>query len=115
MLCVWWTLVLAANAYAVFGARLSSNGGVSVDITYSRSSFKLDLGSTIDLQNQNGLSIDAVTYAPAYGFPVVAGSALSLDTLDATSNDDATVWCESTSAYGDGDLGTPGTANDTCN
>ncbi|MEC7984996.1 MAG: lamin tail domain-containing protein [Myxococcota bacterium] len=107
--------VLPDNEYAVLGARFSNNGGVSVDVTYNRASFKLDLGSIIDLQTPAGVSIDNVTYAPAYGFPVNAGSALSLDVLDTSSNDDASFWCEATSSYGDGDFGTPGTANDVCN
>ena len=107
--------VLSADSYAVLGARLSNNGGVNVDITYNRSNFKLDLGSIIDLQTPAGLSIDTVTYAPAYGFSVVAGRSLNLNTLSATSNDDSSAWCEATSSYGDGDLGTPGTANDVCN
>jgi len=34
--------------------------------------------------------------------------------LDATSNDDGSNWCLSSSTYGSGDFGTPGTANAAC-
>ena len=33
---------------------------------------------------------------------------------DATSNDTGANWCDGSTAYGDGDMGTPGAANDVC-
>jgi hypothetical protein len=34
--------------------------------------------------------------------------------MDTKSNDLGENWCDATSTYGLGDLGTPGAANDTC-
>jgi hypothetical protein len=44
------------------------------------------------------------------------GASTSLDpaAVNPTTNDDEARWCRSTSSYGDGDLGTPGLANDDC-
>ena len=39
---------------------------------------------------------------------------MTLGTLDATSNDSMVNWCEASSSYGNGDLGTPGDINDNC-
>ena len=39
---------------------------------------------------------------------------MSLGRLNANENDAYPYWCESTSPYGSGDLGTPGEANDIC-
>ena len=34
--------------------------------------------------------------------------------VDHLLNDDGSYWCEATSTFGDGDLGTPGADNDSC-
>ena len=39
---------------------------------------------------------------------------LDPDHLDADSNDDGAYWCAATTAYGDGDLGSPGEPNPDC-
>ena len=39
---------------------------------------------------------------------------LDNSSLDSSSNDSASNWCTSGTVYGDGDFGTPGSANDGC-
>ncbi|MEM6700084.1 MAG: HYR domain-containing protein, partial [Bacteroidota bacterium] len=59
--------------------------------------------------------IDVVAYDGGSTFPNSNGASISLnpDFLDADNNNGGN-WCISTSTYGDGDLGTPGAANDAC-
>jgi hypothetical protein len=61
-----------------------------------------------------GETLDSITVNPALT-PNAAGASLSLDPAAANpqGNDDATQWCDATSAYNT-DLGTPGSANPAC-
>ncbi|MCK6530263.1 lamin tail domain-containing protein [Myxococcota bacterium] len=63
-----------------------------------------------------GAEIDRVDYGAGSPWPDPTGASLQLDPglLDALSNDDGSSWCEPVSAYGLGDLGTPGAPNDLC-
>ena len=106
---------VAAGGYAVLAARSYGNGlMVQVDYKYDRSNLKLDNGDRITLSNGT-TTIDDVVYAVASGFPNDAGQSLTLDILDASTNDLGSSWCSASSDMGSGDLGTPGSANDTCN
>ena len=64
----------------------------------------------------DGTVFDSVAWDTAGDWTVDAGVSMSLDPdlLDADLNDEADAWCSSSSSYGDGDLGTPGDANDAC-
>jgi hypothetical protein len=55
--------------------------------------------------------LDAVTWTSSG-----TGAATSLDpgSRNPTANDDPQNWCPATSAYGAGDLGTPGADNPNC-
>jgi len=57
-----------------------------------------------------------VAWDDGVSFPDPEGASMALDPahLDAGDNDDGSSWCEASSAYGEGDLGTPGAANDAC-
>ena len=110
-------VILSAGGYVVFAARSSSaeNGGISdVDYTYNRNGFKLDFVDTITLKYST-TTFDSVSYSINDDFPYTAGASLTLGTLDATSNDSGVNWCSATTSFGSGDLGTPGSANDSCN
>ena len=113
------SLVVAAGGYVVLGANsdTASNGGVTVDYAYDWNSFKLANGDDeVSLTDANGNLIDEVIYDDG-SFPDDKGVSLTLnpDTLDATSNDDGSNWCNASSEIvASGDLGTPGTANDAC-
>ncbi|MBN1335036.1 MAG: lamin tail domain-containing protein [Deltaproteobacteria bacterium] len=110
------SLVVADGAFAVFGIEGDSklNGGVSVDYDYD--AFSLANGADeLVLANGTGV-LDEVDWDDGATFPDPTGASMTLDPgfLDAVSNDDGTHWCEATSTFGDGDLGTPGAVNDTC-
>jgi hypothetical protein len=109
-----WTL--GGGGRVVFGASAdtASNGGAPVDVAYDVELFKLgnDDGSiTLIL---GGDTLDAVAYDGS--FPDEKGHSLTLsaDRLDSAANDDATAWCDGAAAYGAGDFGTPGGANEVC-
>lgn len=89
---------------------MSVNGGIELDFEWSGPALS-NAGDSLTL-SFDGTTIDTVDFS---SFTIVSGVALSLDTAaDAVDNDDASFWCEATSSYGDGDLGTPGAANDVC-
>ncbi len=110
-------LELAAGERAVFGRRGDpfANGGVSVDYSFG-SAMSLGNGSDDLILSAGGVTFDQVAWDNGSTFPDPNGVSMSLDpdTGDASTNDDGASWCESTSSYGLGDLGTPGAANDSC-
>lgn len=63
----------------------------------------------------DGVLIDRVAWTP-FAWPVISGRSLSLDPSrrDGAANDDVTAWCAATSAYDDGERGTPGAPNPAC-
>jgi hypothetical protein len=110
------TTVFAADAYIVIGANadLKLNGGLPVDLVYG--SMALANGDDEIGLGDPKMPIDYVAYT-SKAFPSNSGMAMGLDpavSMDTKSNDDGANWCDQTSAYGDGDLGTPGAANDAC-
>jgi len=110
------SLTVAADERLVFGNEDDStlNGGAAVDYQYSGFSFSGDSDEVV-LENSAGV-LDEVAYDGGATFPDPVGASMSLEPtmLDATSNDEGANWCEATSAFGDGDLGTPGSENDSC-
>ncbi len=112
------SLLIAPGDYMVFGSNpnLAVNGGVTVDYGYGGS---LSLGNADDevvLVAPGGTIIDQVNYDGGAAFPDPNGMSMTLGPtmIDAVMNDVGGNWCTGTSAYGLGDLGTPGAANDTC-
>ena len=110
------TLYLPAGEYMVFGknADTSTNGGVDVDYEYdsgmglTNSSDELYIYTSTDF-------IDSIEWDNGATFPNPSGASIALDPgTSAADNDSGFNWCEGTSAYGDGDLGTPGAENDAC-
>jgi len=119
MFTVATSVTIAPGAYAVFAnndGTVNSNGGIpTVDYAYP-SGFALGNGSDQVIIECNGTIIDIVDYDNGTTFPDPAGASMQLDPilLDAVNNDIGSNWCESTSAFGSGDLGTPGSANSVC-
>jgi hypothetical protein len=107
---------VAAGDHVVFGinAVILTNGGVFVDHQYS--GFNLGNGTDEIILTHTGVVIDEVAYDDGATFPDGNGAAAQLDagSTDSVSNDDGSNWCEATVAYGSGDLGSPGSANETC-
>ena len=110
-------VLVPAGAAAVVGinADASTNGGVDVDIGYdsvSLSNESDDLALFAD-----GVLLDRVSWDDGATMPDPSGSSLSLAKahIDAALNDDPSVWCVSSSPWGDGtDWGSPGQQNQPC-
>jgi hypothetical protein len=94
---------------------MGTNGGVNIDYVYGTSWFLANGADEVVLEC-SGTEIDRVEYDGGPNFPDPTGASMNLNpnNLNGTDNDTGSNWCESTSTYGDGDLGTPGAANDAC-
>ena len=107
------SLIIPANGYAVLAknADASTNGGITPDYVYS--SFALgNAGDEIILACE-GIEIDRVEYDEENSWPAGVGKSIVLNSPSNDNNNPAN-WCVSSSAYGDGDEGTPGNQNDSC-
>jgi len=100
-------LVLAANGDE------AENGGVKADYVYA--DFALANGNDEIILMAGDTLVDKVEYKEL-GFPNPKGKTLSLDpaSFDPDANDLGTAWCDGETAYGAGDLGTPGLTNPAC-
>ena len=103
-----------AEGYAVLGRHASGNGGVTLDYAYGTDHTLHDFDE-IFLANSSAI-LDSVAWDNGLTFPDPTGASLSLDSdaRNTTENDDGSKWCAATASFGDGDLGTPGEANDLC-
>ncbi|MEM8526420.1 MAG: lamin tail domain-containing protein, partial [Bacteroidota bacterium] len=110
------SVIVPAGGYVVLArnANNTTNGGFTADYEYS--GFTLVNSSDEVIIECNGVVIDSVGYDDGATFPDPSGASMSLNpnNLNSTDNDNGANWCEATSTYGDGDLGTPGAANDAC-
>ena len=94
------------------------NGGLTYAYVYA-SSFSMANGSDeVILEAPDGSGgftvIDEVFYSDA-NFPDSTGVSMQLDSAALTSdNNDGSNWCNGTQAYNGQDIGTPGSANNTC-
>jgi hypothetical protein len=115
-------VTVPAGGYAVIGNNDdgNSNGGAPVNFTYDRTIFSLsDDSDELILTgpaSQAAVEMDRIAWGDGAGFPDPTGASMSLDPdfTNVVDNDDGANWCVATSAFGDGDLGTPGAVNDEC-
>jgi len=109
------SLLVQSGSYVVVGtnADTATNGGVDVDFEYSGLNGLSNSGDVITL-SYGGIIMDTVDYT--LGFPNLNGESMTLGSQNLTAdlNDEFFHWCAATSVYGDGDLGTPGAENDSC-
>ena len=105
------SVVVEPGAYAVLGRSESTNGGVTLDYVYGTDISLGNSGDELAIRCAGAL-IDEVVYLGSW--PFGAGAATQLDASAGAANDDVGQWCEATAVYGDGDLGTPGSANGAC-
>ena len=108
------SLVIPAGGYLVFGnnSDTKSNGGVVQDYSYGAS--QMYLGNSADEiyvvyddpTLKTPLDMDTVNYGTT-GWPTAVGKSMSYDLGKKK-------WCNGTTTYGLGDVGTPGKANDAC-
>ncbi|MFT7563581.1 MAG: hypothetical protein ACI8ZT_001228, partial [Bacteroidia bacterium] len=106
------TLEVTAGAYVVFGTNgtFAENGGVNVDYDYP--SFSLGNGDDeLILIDDNDNEVDRVEWDGGPTFPDPNGASMAL-AGPAVDNNIGANWCTASTPYGDGDLGTPGAAND---
>ncbi len=108
-------VVVPAKGYALFATNgdAATNGGLPV-ATWLYAKLKLSSKNAVLGLWYGETQIDAVAYGP--GWPLFWGKSMALDpeAHDATLNDDAANWCKGQSVYGDGDYGSPGGANPSC-
>jgi len=108
------SVMVPAGGYSVFAINSDSgtNGGFTADYVYSGISLA-DADDAIIL-SFGGTEIDRVAYDDGVTFPDSAGASMELHLFyyDSVSNDFGSHWGAATTAFGAGDLGTPGTEND---
>ncbi len=110
----WECITVTPGTYAVFArdqAQAVASGVTEADI-YGEFPFAVNNSSEGIYVVHGGATLDEV----AYGSEPSTGVAFSLssDALDSTSNDDVANWCDATAPFGGGGLGSPGSANPTC-
>jgi len=102
-------IAMEAGDYAVIARGFEGNGGLPVvDGLFSQSLVNSNGRLSVGI---DGEELDVITWSSS-----TAGVATQLapGLTDPSENDDEANWCDSTEAYGDGDLGSPGTANGAC-
>ena len=105
-------LNVPTGGYLILGINSDSgtNGGVTVDYEYSN----IFLGNSDDelILLDTGLTeADRVEWDGGPAFPDPNGASMALDD-PASDNNVGANWCTAITPFGDGDRGTPGTAND---
>lgn len=107
------SLVIPANSYSVLARNgdFAVNGGVSENYVYN--AFGFNNTSDQIILTCNSVEIDRVEYDGGPNFPNPNGASMVLGNLSADNNVGSN-WCVSKTAFGAGDKGTPGTANDSC-
>jgi hypothetical protein len=113
------SIILQPGEYHVL-ARTATATGVASAYVYGSDISLTNSGAVLSIfregtETEPGPLIFSVDYGAA-GFPAATGASISLDPilLNATDAVLGSSWCISTSAYGTGDLGTPGMVNDPC-
>jgi predicted extracellular nuclease len=105
-------LPVPAGGYLVLGRNADSAANGGVDVSYQYEGFFLSNGADeLVLLDTFGAEVDRVEWDGGPVFPDPNGASMALvdPSLD---NNDGLNWCEASTLYGDGDLGTPGAAND---
>jgi len=106
-------LSIPAGGYLVLGNNSDSgtNGGVAVDYAYGSGFFLSNSADELVLLDTGSTEVDRVEWDGGPAFPDPTGASMSLRN-PALDNNVGANWCTATTPFGDGDLGTPGGAND---
>lgn len=93
-----------------------TNGGLQLDITYS-DAILLDNTSDCVKISFDGVTIHRVCYDEFGAFPTASGASISLDPafFVRDGSDQGESWCQESQSFGDGDFGSPGLENSSCN
>ncbi|UCD28134.1 MAG: lamin tail domain-containing protein, partial [Planctomycetota bacterium] len=106
-------LLVPAGGYLVLGINgdPATNGGVIVDYVYPTNFYLGNSSDELILLTGDLTEVDRVEWDNGATFPDPTGAAMAL--MDpALDNNIGANWCEASTPFGDGDLGTPGAAND---
>jgi predicted extracellular nuclease/2',3'-cyclic-nucleotide 2'-phosphodiesterase (5'-nucleotidase family) len=108
-------LLVPADGYLVLGNNTDtgSNGGVTVDYGFPGTFFLGNADDELVLMDTTSAEVDHVEWDGGPSWPDPTGASMTLSDPSADNNEPAN-WCEASTAYGAGDLGTPGGANDSC-
>jgi Lamin Tail Domain len=103
-------MILEPGQYIVLGNSDDEavNGGYTPDLVYERLSFYTT--GHLDLYDAKGALHDGVAWNST-NFPVSTGGSIALKTAS-LDNSIGSNWCESSTVFGLGDMGTPGLPND---
>ncbi|MBS3768576.1 MAG: hypothetical protein KGY75_10715, partial [Candidatus Cloacimonetes bacterium] len=106
-------LTIGSYDYLVLGndGNSATNGGYTCDYAYS--GMYLGNGEDEIILVYGGTIIDSVYYDGGATFPDPTGASMELDPAhqNSTDNDNGANWYTAYMSYGDGDMGTPGSAN----
>jgi uncharacterized protein len=104
--------VIEPGGYLVLGNMPDtlSNGGVTIDYVYPSSFLLANDVDELIVTDATNTEQDRVDYTSA-SFPIPNGASLALASPDLDNNVGGN-WCTASTAYGSGDQGTPGAAND---
>jgi hypothetical protein len=107
------SVVIAPGGYGVFARNgdIARNGGVVADYVYGNDMYLFNNFDELILANPARDESDHIVWDDGRSFPDAEGASMALGDLSA-DNGWGGNWCVSTAAFGAGDLGTPGTAND---
>ncbi|MBQ4804349.1 lamin tail domain-containing protein [Aquimarina sp. MMG015] len=107
------SLIVPPMGYVLITNAATPNGGITPDYTYAND---ISLGNSTDgiIIECGSTVIDQVIWDNGATFPDPTGASmeLSINDLNSVANDDGANWAEAVTAFGSGDLGTPGDAND---
>jgi hypothetical protein len=105
-------LIIAPGDYLILGINADTlvNGGVAVDYQYTNIALANGADEII-LISTDSVEINRVEYDGGTEFPDPNGASMSLITPQ-MDNAVGANWCVATTAFGSGDFGTPGMAND---
>jgi hypothetical protein len=109
-------LWISPGVHAVLGAEGDPglNGGAPVDYVWG--SFNLGNSDDEIYLDHDGAVLDSVEWDGGVLWIDPTGASMSLEPTgyDTTDNDDPAFWCEASTTFGLGDLGSPGSVNPTC-
>ncbi|MGD2064431.1 MAG: ExeM/NucH family extracellular endonuclease, partial [Nitrospirota bacterium] len=106
-------LIIPPGGYLILGNNGDSgtNGGVAVDYSYGTSFFLANGADEVVLLDDTMAEIDRVEWDGGPSFPDPTGASMALADPGLDNNVGAN-WCEASTTFGFGDLGTPGAEND---
>ncbi len=105
-------LTIAPGEYLVLGINDTTavNGGVQVDYVYSNFLLSNSDDEVVLVYSDGVTEVDRVNYDNGATFPDPSGASMELKNPNYDNNDGAN-WDAASTAFGDGDLGTPGAQN----